>query len=283
MRTAILFFVTITCLLGCNDDPKEFFGLYTGNIKTEWLDDGRQMRLLADISFEDPNGLIWKAKTGDVIDGASIPKLLWSFAGSPYGGKYRAASVIHDVACQEKIRTWESVHLAFYYAMRTSGVSTKKAKMMYAGVYHGGPRWPMMREEQVMISAADERIELIPAQYETITEQVMVEAEKSTWKSRQDIAGNEVIVMAEAENTDLDRVLVRTPPVYELQSRQVLVTPASEQIIETPAVYETMQTLVLPPENIWTDADLLKIIAMIDESDSKESSLSLSDIRNYQN
>lgn len=133
----------------------EYFGEYKGTVKTEWLDSDRKMKLLSDFSFTDPNGIIWLAPKNRDIDGASIPKLVWSFIGSPFSGKYRNASVIHDIACEDKIRTWESVHLAFYYAMRTSGVNIVKAKVMYAAVYHGGPRWAstkrvLTKEKQVI-------------------------------------------------------------------------------------------------------------------------------------
>jgi hypothetical protein len=135
----------------------EYFGEYKGTVKTEWLDTDRKMKLLSDFSFTDPNGMIWLAPKNRDIDGASIPKLVWSLIGSPFSGKYRNASVIHDIACEDKIRTWESVHLAFYYAMRTSRVNIVKAKVMYAAVYHGGPRWAikkrvLTKEKQVVRS-----------------------------------------------------------------------------------------------------------------------------------
>jgi hypothetical protein len=49
--------------------------------------------------------------------------------------------VIHDVACVEKRRDWRSVHRVFYTAMLDSGVDRAQAKIMYAAVYHFGPRW----------------------------------------------------------------------------------------------------------------------------------------------
>lgn len=117
-------------------------GQYVGTVQTEWLADGRQMRLLAPFAYVDGNGLTWNAPAGSVIDGASIPQLAWTFAGGPFEGRYRDASVIHDVACVERVRSWESVHEVFYRAMLTSGVESWRAKVMYAAVYHFGPRWP---------------------------------------------------------------------------------------------------------------------------------------------
>ncbi|WP_419174394.1 DUF1353 domain-containing protein [Desulfosediminicola sp.] len=99
------------------------------------------MKLIEEFKFIDPNGMVWISPKDSITDGASIPKFAWPIIGSPFKGKYRAASVIHDISCKERVRTWESVHLAFYYAMMASGVSRAKAKVMYAAVYFRGPRW----------------------------------------------------------------------------------------------------------------------------------------------
>lgn len=117
-------------------------GRFVGKVVTEWLDeDGRKMKLIEPFLYIDPDGSEWNAPVGWVIDGASIPKVAWSVIGGPFEGKYRNASVIHDVACDQKTRPWMDVHRAFYTAMLTGGVDTIKAKIMYAAVYHWGPRW----------------------------------------------------------------------------------------------------------------------------------------------
>jgi hypothetical protein len=120
-----------------------YWGKFVGKVQSEWMGDGRKMRLLDDFAFIDPNGLEWKAPRGSVVDGASIPRFAWSFIGGPFEGPYRDASVIHDVACEEQRRTWEVVHLAFYYALLASGVDRLTANLMYLAVYYRGPRWPM--------------------------------------------------------------------------------------------------------------------------------------------
>jgi hypothetical protein len=61
--------------------------------------------------------------------------------GSPFTGKYRDASVIHDYYCDVHLRHWAAVHRVFYDAMIVSGVSVSRAKLMYGAVYYGGPRW----------------------------------------------------------------------------------------------------------------------------------------------
>jgi len=143
---------------------KEYFGKYHGSVQAEWMLEGRKMRLLKDFKFEDPNHMLWVSPKNSEVDGASIPPAFWSIIGSPFSGKYRDASVIHDVACQQKKRTWEVVHLAFYYAMRASGVSIIQAKIMYAAVYHFGPRWPrieMVDSEEAIDDIKYDRIKSI--------------------------------------------------------------------------------------------------------------------------
>ncbi len=60
------------------------------------------MKLLYNFTYEDPNGLLWNAPGGSIVDGASIPRIAWKVVGTPFYGKYRDASVIHDVACEDK-------------------------------------------------------------------------------------------------------------------------------------------------------------------------------------
>lgn len=121
----------------------EDWGSYTGNVDTRWLEDGRKMKLLSDYEYTGPGpgAMKWKAPKESVVDGASIPPPFWSIIGGPFEGPYRNASVLHDIACDEKKRPWADVHLMFYQAMRCSNVSVAKAKTMYWAVYHFGPRW----------------------------------------------------------------------------------------------------------------------------------------------
>lgn len=99
------------------------------------------MMLVEPFAFTEDSGTKWVAPKGSIVDGASIPMIAWSVVGGPFEGKYRDASVIHDVGCTERSRTWEATHLAFYKAMLVGGVPEGKAKVMYAMVYHFGPRW----------------------------------------------------------------------------------------------------------------------------------------------
>jgi hypothetical protein len=139
------------------------FGHFKGEVKTQWLPDGRTMALLADFGYVDPDGQEWDAGTGSKIDGASIPQVFWSIIGGPFEGQYRNASIVHDVACQQKNRDWRAVHKMFYSACRCGGVNELEAKILYSAVYHFGPRWGSDQEPDTEMSTEDdlERMQLL--------------------------------------------------------------------------------------------------------------------------
>lgn len=131
-------------------DKKGNYGGYNKDLlKVLWLNDGRKAKLLETLSFIDPKGKKWIAPKGHIIDGASIPVPFQPIVGTPYGGKYVMASVIHDVACDEKKLPWKEVHKVFHFAMLASGVSKEKANLMYQAVYLGGPRWGKDAEKRL--------------------------------------------------------------------------------------------------------------------------------------
>src|SRR4029453_18117066 len=107
------------------------WGHYNGEPVTKWNPDGRTMTLLTELRYTDPHGEVWVAPVGSLVDGASIPRYLWSVMGGPFEGKYRNASVLHDVASGERRRPWEDCDRMFYYAMRCSGVGATESKTMY--------------------------------------------------------------------------------------------------------------------------------------------------------
>src|SRR4051812_41255017 len=111
-RAALTFVLALACS-GCifrgpkharndNTNPAGPWGYYSGTTDTRWDQDGWTMTLLNELRYTDPKGLFWFAPAGSVIDGASIPRALWSFMGGPFEGKYRNASVLHDVAYDQK-------------------------------------------------------------------------------------------------------------------------------------------------------------------------------------
>jgi Protein of unknown function (DUF1353) len=117
------------------------WGYYSGQVEARWENDGRHMTLLSELRYTDPEGVIWTAPGGSVVDGASIPRALWSLMGGPFDGKYRNASVLHDVAYDRKARPWKQCDRMFYNAMRCSGVSATEAKTMYYALYRHGRHW----------------------------------------------------------------------------------------------------------------------------------------------
>ena len=136
-------------------------GKFDGEVVSKWLVQGgsdRDMELIEPFAFISEDGTPWKVPAGAVINGASIPRLFWTFA-SPFVGDYRRASVIHDYFCETKARDWKSTHRIFYHGCIADGVPVLKAKAMYAAVYAAGPRWDLAPSDLVLFSQAG-RIEV---------------------------------------------------------------------------------------------------------------------------
>jgi len=116
-------------------------GTFSGNPKTEWLIDAngedRDMRLLEDFTFTDPAGRAWVAPAGSVVNGASIPRPLWSSVGSPYTDDYRRASVVHDIAVATDGVVRKEADVMFLHACRAGGCTEVQARILYAGVRIG--------------------------------------------------------------------------------------------------------------------------------------------------
>ena len=134
-------------LVSCGSNPPKWttgaeqshkWGYYSGPVDTRWENDGRSMTLLNELRYTDPKGVVWIAPPGSKVDGASIPRSLWSLMGGPFEGKYRNASVLHDVSYDQHIRPWQECDRMFYNAMRCSGVSAIEAKTMFYALYRFG-------------------------------------------------------------------------------------------------------------------------------------------------
>ena len=115
---------------------------FIGDVKTSWEEtNGRDMKLLQSVVYIDAHHRVWKAPKDSIIDGASIPRFFWRIIGSPFVGRYRRASVVHDVYCKTRSRPYKMVHKMFYEAMLCDGVPKMKAYVMYLAVRFGGPKW----------------------------------------------------------------------------------------------------------------------------------------------
>ena len=134
---ALVFWVPFTL----HAEPVFNFGHFDGFPQVELDPEGRNVRLLKDFSYFDPDEKVWTARQNFESDGASIPQVFWTFVGGPFEGRYRDAALIHDWYCKYKQGRWQDVHIMFYWASRARGVSEFQAKTLYLAVALFGPRW----------------------------------------------------------------------------------------------------------------------------------------------
>jgi Protein of unknown function (DUF1353) len=158
-------------------------GKFEGRLVAEWLDDGRNMRLIHQFGYLSPDRLRWNVPKGTIVNGASIPGFLWSFIGSPFGDKYRKASVIHDYYCENRTRGSSRVHRVFYEAMLDAGVSPGKAWLMYEAVKRFGPRWKLPKTS---CKRVDGKIDFASCTRNSATSQPIVTRPKITKRDVQD-------------------------------------------------------------------------------------------------
>lgn len=135
------------------------WGRFVGEVVARWSENGRDMTLVEPFAYVDPRRLRWDAPAGAVVNGASIPRAFWSLIGGPFEGRFRNASVVHDVACEARDREWPAVHRMFYEACRCGGVAAGTAKAMYYAVHHFGPRWRV--EQRTTIVAGRPQVERV--------------------------------------------------------------------------------------------------------------------------
>lgn len=93
------------------------------------------------LHYKDPDGYGWEAKAGLLTDGATIPFWAKPFIGGYYDKSYLKAAVIHDHYCDRHVKPWWKTHRVFYDMLLSLQVDEKKAKLMYYGVFIGGPKW----------------------------------------------------------------------------------------------------------------------------------------------
>ncbi|MCR9136711.1 MAG: DUF1353 domain-containing protein [Alphaproteobacteria bacterium] len=115
---------------------------FSGDFAFQWLDSPggkhRDMKVMSAVSFRSSSGKIWTVPVGAVVNGASIPRALWTFTGSPYVGTYRRASVIHDHYCTVRTEPQRDVHLMFKEGMLADGASWLEANSKYLAVKVAG-------------------------------------------------------------------------------------------------------------------------------------------------
>src|SRR5213595_3350937 len=180
--------IMIAALIGCASDKKPAWvrfaekqpnkwGHYSGYVEARWENDGRSMTLLSELRYTDPQGVVWVAPAGSIVDGVSIPRSLWSVMGGPFEGKYRNASVLHDVAYEQRNRPWQDCDRMFYNAMRCSGVGAVEAKTMFYALYRFGHHWKFsikrakpVKYEGALVARGEEIPRAIPVNPEQIND-----------------------------------------------------------------------------------------------------------------
>lgn len=119
-------------------------GKFIGSVKVKMLRNkgpDEELQLLAPFSYRDKYGKLWVARTGDIVNGASIPRPFWTIIGSPLIGDYRMATVIHDVYCERKNRSSKRVHAVFCEMLKDLRVPPIKRYLIGRAVKWFGPRW----------------------------------------------------------------------------------------------------------------------------------------------
>jgi hypothetical protein len=144
---------TIEQIYEVADDP--VVAAFVGDVELfpEGCQASRKCYLRNDLVFTDPANVMWKAgkwiegspeavETG-ITDGASIPDWAQPIIGDPYNEQYLKAAIVHDHYCYQEnhVRGWRETHRMFHDALLALGVPWLKAKVMYAAVYLGGPKW----------------------------------------------------------------------------------------------------------------------------------------------
>lgn len=101
--------------------------------------------------FVDAAGVEWLAPKGTLTDGISVPRLLLWLTDGRFAKESLKAAVVHDAHSQSdnetrapdqyRTKPWKAVHRMFYEACIAGGTSPLRAKILFAGVWLGGPRW----------------------------------------------------------------------------------------------------------------------------------------------
>ncbi|HLT48118.1 MAG TPA: DUF1353 domain-containing protein [Rubricoccaceae bacterium] len=154
MRTWIAAFATVAAVAGCGGDyPTAPTVGFDPAVVTLREVAGTGFKELVDerLVFVDSAGVAWIAPKGTLTDGASVPRLALWLTDGRYDDGFLKAAVIHDAYCQVdnrdrcpaqyRTRPWRDVHRMFYEAALAGGTPPTLARIMYAAVWLGGPRW----------------------------------------------------------------------------------------------------------------------------------------------
>lgn len=123
------------------------------------------------------NGTTHRIPKGLIVDGASVPRMCWSFM--PPDGLHRAGAFFHDWGYINKgilpdgpILTRHQCDEAFYNLMVEAGVSEKRAGLAYRGVRIGGWKVWNRPRQPLLILPVDERMAVRDARERTFSRHI---------------------------------------------------------------------------------------------------------------
>ncbi|MDM5179012.1 DUF1353 domain-containing protein [Massilia sp. DJPM01] len=237
--------ILVACLFGVSSlTQAQQNGKFIGEVVAKWSADGRTMTLAEDFAYLDADNLQWYAPKGSVVDGASIPQVAWSVIGGPFEGRYRYASVIHDVACEQRTREAQAVHRAFYGAMLAAGVSETTAKVMYGAVYHFGPHWNV-KEERYKRARASLPVLEAELQREAVRVLHLQRDGADTGVPGDDLKGYTLEEAIKSENTLKDALRITRATIKEFQEEvareQNPNIPRRARVVRPPPVFARLK------------------------------------------
>jgi hypothetical protein len=121
----------------------------TNPILNEMLHDGRNIRIMEDYFYVDPQKVRWEIYKDLIVNGADKPTWLWSISGGPFVGKERIASIFHDRYCIHRLRAHKDVHNMFWFLMMDLGCDEGRADRRWFAVDKFGPKWDQAGRDEV--------------------------------------------------------------------------------------------------------------------------------------
>jgi hypothetical protein len=96
--------------------------------------EGRYFIITSPLLYRSINGDIYEVPRQFKTDGASIPRLLWTCIGDPFGKHYRRPAALHDYLYSIPSFNRALADALFYESMRVEGLRIHKAAAMWAAV-----------------------------------------------------------------------------------------------------------------------------------------------------
>lgn len=104
-------------------------------------DDPRVFTLMSDLLWQVDGKRFVHVAAGYEMDGANVPRVLWSVFGNPMSGDVLPAAALHDALYESELVSREQADDWFHEAMLDNGVRWFKALTFYAGVRYAGEYW----------------------------------------------------------------------------------------------------------------------------------------------